>query len=677
MFVHKKALIEDGATIGQNTRVWAFTHILPKALIGCDCNICDHVFIENDVQIGDRVTIKSGVQLWDGLRVSNDVFIGPNATFTNDLFPRSKEFPEQFLSTQILEGASIGANATILPNITIGKKAMVGAGAVVTKDVPANAIVVGNPAYIIGYTQTNRLTTNTEVKGLNNCTSNITGVDFISLPVISDLRGDLSFAEIGKHLPFTVKRYFIVYNVHNKEIRGEHAHKKLSQFLVCITGNCTVMLDDGVNREEYLLDTPNCGLLIPPMVWGVQYKYSEDAVLLVLASDVYDESDYIRDFDDFIERVKIPTSPQAETIPFLDLKTSHIEIRPQLEKAFNRVLDSGWFILGKEVKQFELEFAAFCEVDHCVGVGNGLDALELILQAYNIGAGDEVIVPSNTYIATWLAISNTGATPVPVEPDEYTYNIKPRLIEKAITAKTKAVLAVHLYGQPADMDAINIIAKKYHLKVIEDAAQAHGAKYKGKPVGSLGDAAGFSFYPTKNLGAIGDGGAVLTNDTELAQKVRTLGNYGSQKKYHNEIIGVNSRLDELQAAFLREKLKSLNLWNIHRRKIAELYNQGLVTLSNITTPHIDSSTESVWHVYVIRHPQRDKLAQQLLDAGISTMIHYPTPPHLQPAYKELGYQRGDFPIAEKIHSEILSLPMGPDISKAQTKKVITFIQKVV
>ncbi|MBT3872025.1 MAG: isomerase [Flavobacteriaceae bacterium] len=303
MFIHEQAIVEKGAEIGLNTRIWAFAHVLPRASIGNECNICDHVFIENDVFIGNRTTIKSGVQLWDGLRISNDVFIGPNVTFTNDIFPRSKKYPDQFLRTQVKEGASIGANATILPGITIGKKSMIGAGSVVTKDVPANAIVVGNPAYIIGYTQTNKLEDNAKFKSSNHLTSDIANVKLISLPVISDLRGDLSFAEINKHLPFIAKRYFIVYNVKNKEIRGEHAHKKLSQFLVCIVGSCTVLLDDGIKREQYLLNNPNLGLLIPPMVWGIQYKYSDDAVLLVLASETYDENDYIRDYDQFLEMV--------------------------------------------------------------------------------------------------------------------------------------------------------------------------------------------------------------------------------------------------------------------------------------------------------------------------------------------------------------------------------------
>ncbi len=296
----------------------------------------------------------------------------------------------------------------------------------------------------------------------------------------------------------------------------------------------------------------------------------------------------------------------VDTVAFLDLKSPHIELRTELEAAFDRTLNSGWYIQGNEVKQFEKEFAQYCEVEHCVGVGNGLDALHLILRGYDIGAGDEVIVPSNTYIATWLAASYAGATPVPVEPDPRTYNLDPTRIEAAITPRTKAIMVVHLYGQPADMDAINTIAKKHQLKVIEDAAQAHGARYKGKPVGTMGDAAGFSFYPGKNLGAIGDGGAVTTNDAALAHRVRVLGNYGSQVKYHNEVKGYNSRLDELQAAFLREKLKTLDEWNGRRQAIATQYLNQLDATA-LVLPHVPDWASPAWHLFVVRSQERDAL----------------------------------------------------------------------
>lgn len=361
------------------------------------------------------------------------------------------------------------------------------------------------------------------------------------------------------------------------------------------------------------------------------------------------------------------------SIPFLDLKAPHIELRPQLEAALGRVLDSGWYIQGNELKQFEKEFADYCEAEHCIGVGNGLDALHLILRAYDIGEGDEVIVPSNTYIATWLAASYAGATPIPVEPDVRTYNIDPALIEEAITPNTKAIIAVHLYGQPADMDAINAIAKKHNLKVIEDAAQAHGARYKGRRVGTLGDAAGFSFYPGKNLGAIGDGGAVTTNDAELAKKIRILGNYGSQVKYHNEVKGYNSRLDELQAAFLRAKLQTLDAWNARRKLIAAEYLRELVDC-NLVLPFVPEWADPVWHLFVVRSQQREALQATLQQKDVATMIHYPIPPHLQPAYAELNYKQGDFPISEVIHSEVLSLPIGPHLEAASANVVIAEIR---
>ena len=347
-------------------------------------------------------------------------------------------------------------------------------------------------------------------------------------------------------------------------------------------------------------------------------------------------------------------------IPFLDLKLPHQELREELQEAFTQVLDSGWFIQGTQLEAFEREYAAFCGTKHCIGVGNGLDALHLILRAYEIGVGDEVIVPSNTYIATWLAASYAGATPVPVEPDERTYNINPALIEAAITPKTKAIMAVHLYGQPADMDAINSIALKYNLKVIEDAAQAQGAGYKGKLAGNLGDAAGHSFYPGKNLGALGDGGAITTNDDDLADKLKVLRNYGSRVKYFNEVKGFNSRLDEMQAAFLRVKLRNLTQWNDRRKQIAAYYQENL-DASNIILPFVPDWADPVWHLFVVRSKTREKLQSQLSHAEIGTVIHYPIPPHLQAAYAEMGFKKGDFPLAEAIHNEVISLPIGPHL----------------
>lgn len=363
-------------------------------------------------------------------------------------------------------------------------------------------------------------------------------------------------------------------------------------------------------------------------------------------------------------------------VPFLDLRSPHIEVRQALEAAFKRVLDSGCYILGDEVRRFEMEFAAYCGVQHCVGVGNGLDALHLILRGYGIGAGDEVIVPSNTYIATWLAVSHAGATPVPVEPDISTYNLDAARLEEAISPRTKAIIVVHLYGQPVDMDAINAVAIKHGLKVIEDAAQAHGARYKGRRVGGLGDAAGFSFYPGKNLGALGDGGAVTTNDPELAEKVRVLCNYGSPEKYRHGVKGFNSRLDELQAAFLREKLKKLDEWNKRRQVVAAKYLARLAD-TPLILPFIPEWADPVWHLFVVRSGHRDVLQKRLSENGIATMIHYPIPPHRQAAYAELGYREGAFPIAERLHREVLSLPIGPHLDEMQLQRVLAAIRGAV
>lgn len=359
----------------------------------------------------------------------------------------------------------------------------------------------------------------------------------------------------------------------------------------------------------------------------------------------------------------------------MDLKASYRELQEELDAAYHSVMESGWYVLGEEVAAFEHEFARYCGTSCCVGVGNGLEALHLILRAMGIGEGDEVIVPSNTYIATWLAVSYAGATPVAVEPDSATYNLDPDLLKAAITSRTKAIMAVHLYGQPADMDRINAVATDHGLKVVEDAAQAHGARYKGRRVGSLGDAAGFSFYPGKNLGALGDGGAVTTNDTGLADRIRALRNYGSKVKYHNEQKGFNSRLDELQAALLRVKLKYLDSWNGRREILAERYLSALRN-TGLQLPFVPEWAQPVWHLFVVGSANRDQLQQLLAEEGIGTMIHYPVPPHLQPAYAELGLKEGHFPITERIHGTVLSLPMWPQMDDKQIQAVIDALQEI-
>lgn len=361
-------------------------------------------------------------------------------------------------------------------------------------------------------------------------------------------------------------------------------------------------------------------------------------------------------------------------VPFLDFAAIYTELRPQLDAAYHRVMESAWLILGREVESFEAEYAAYCGSDHCIGVANGLDALHLILHAWDIGPGDEVIVPSNTYIASWLAVSQVGAKPVPVEPVEATCNLDPARIEAAITPRTRAIMPVHLYGQPSDMAPIMDLAARHGLKVIEDNAQSQGALCNGRRTGSLGHAAAHSFYPGKNLGAVGDGGAVTTSDPALADRIRILRNYGSRKKYHNEVRGYNSRLDELQAAFLRVKLPVLDEWNQRRARIAARYDAELSGLPDLILPAVPAFASPVWHLYTIRTPRRDALQAHLTASGIGTLIHYPIPPHLSEAYADAAIPPGSLPIAERIARTILSLPIGPHLSDDQQTQVIQAVR---
>ncbi len=363
------------------------------------------------------------------------------------------------------------------------------------------------------------------------------------------------------------------------------------------------------------------------------------------------------------------------TVPFAIFQPMHDEIRDRLDNAYNRVMDNSYFIQGPEFEAFNEEFAAYCDAKYCVGVANGLDALLLVLRALEIGEGDEVIVPSNTFIATALAVSYAGATPVFVEPELETYNIDPSRIEAAITDKTKAIMPVHLQGRPADMDPIMEIAKKYNLRVIEDAAQAHGVTYKGQKVGTFGDAAGFSFYPGKNLGALGDGGAVVTNNKEIADKVRAIGCYGSDYKYHHIYKGLNSRLDEMQAAFLREKLPELDKWNAARIEIANKYLAGMHNPKIILPLPPSEEFGHIYHVFVIRCKERDTFEKYLADNGIGTVKHYPTPMHLQECYADLGLKKGDLPIAEEISDTVLSLPMYYGMTEEQVQYVIDVVNQ--
>lgn len=376
-------------------------------------------------------------------------------------------------------------------------------------------------------------------------------------------------------------------------------------------------------------------------------------------------------------------------IPLLDLKLAVAELRPEFDAAYRRVMDSGWFLLGNELEAFEQEYAASLGVKHCVGVANGLEAMQMALVARGIGPGDEVIVPSNGYIATWLAVTHVGARPVPCEPDPQTYNLDPNRLADVVTPRTKAILPIHLYGQPADMPAIKAFAAERGLFVLEDAAQSHGARCRlpedgmESPApapttwceaGALGDAAGISFYPSKNLGALADAGAVTTNDDAVAERVRHLRNYGSKRRYENEYLGLNSRLSELQAAFLRVKLAHLSEWNRRRRTLAGQYTAQLTGVGDLVLPFVPDWADPVWHLYVVRTAQRDKLQSHLAADGIGTQVHYPVPPHLSAAYRPAGWQRGAFPIAERLAAEVLSLPISPHHTSEQIAEVCTEIQ---
>jgi dTDP-4-amino-4,6-dideoxygalactose transaminase len=363
-------------------------------------------------------------------------------------------------------------------------------------------------------------------------------------------------------------------------------------------------------------------------------------------------------------------------IPFLDVPADYAELREELDAAARRVMSSGQFILGPEVTAFEEEFAAYCGTRHAVGVGSGLDALRLILLGYGIGPGDAVIVPSNTFIATWLAVSQAGARPLAVEPEPGTHNITAAAAEAAITPSTKAIVPVHLYGQPADMDGLLALGRDRCIPVIEDAAQAHGARYRGRRAGALGDAAGFSFYPSKNLGAVGDGGAVTTDDPTLAERVRVLRNYGSRVKYEHDVPGLNSRLDSLQAALLRIKLRHLDEWNERRRALAAHYMKRLAGVGELVLPTVAAWADPVWHLFVVRHPRRDQLQTRLGEAGVDTIIHYPIPPHLTGAYAA-DFRGTRLPIAERLADEVLSLPIGPHLPLQHAERVSNTVREAV
>jgi dTDP-4-amino-4,6-dideoxygalactose transaminase len=464
--------------------------------------------------------------------------------------------------------------------------------------------------------------------------------------------GQLSILEATQDLPFEIKRVFYIYDSYGV-CRGGHRHKTAIQGLICLKGEYKIFVNDGESKKDYILNSPNECLVLEPKDWHTMEGLTEDALLLVVSSEHYDVNDYID-----------PEYP--DTIEYENLKKVNEPVFADLKTSFENTLESGWYILGKNVRNFEESFSKYLGVENCVGVASGLDALTLSLMAFEFPKGSEVIVPSNTYIATILSITQNGLVPVLVEPDIKTYNINPNKIEEKITAKTKAIMPVHLYGKVSDMGPIMDLARKYGLKVIEDCAQAHGAMYKGKKAGTFGDFGAFSFYPTKNLGALGDAGAVTGNDPDLASKIRALRNYGSGEKYHNTYTGINSRLDEVQAGFLSAKLPRLDEINEHKRKLAKIYNDNLS--EGFIKPVVDPDYYDIYHIYAIRYRNRDELKTHLLKNNIKTEVHYPLPPHKQKAMH--GIIKGEYPISEEIHNTILSLPISYAHTEADIYKVV-------
>ncbi len=497
----------------------------------------------------------------------------------------------------------------------------------------------------------------------------------IALPNFTGERGSLCVAEVSRHIGFCVRRFYFMMEVPADAVRGVHAHKTLRQCMICLKGAVTVELERRGARYVFRLDRPDRALLVPAGCWRVVREFVDGTVVGVLASQEFDESDYIYEHSAFHAWERETYSRSA--VPYLDLTRSTAAIEGEIDGALSRVACSGHYIGGQEVEGFERAFAGYCEAGHAVGVANGLDALILALQASGIGRGDSVLVPANSFIATALAVSRIGAKPVFVDVEEDIANIDPQAAAAALQPDTRAVIAVHLYGHPADMDPLRAMADRHGLFLLEDAAQAHGARYRGRPCGSLGDAAGFSFYPTKNLGALGDAGAVTSNDSALIGRVRMLANYGAYAKDSHLLLGTNSRLDPLQAAVLAVKLRHLDSRNERRRMLAARYRAGLDDIKEVVLPAERPWAIPVWHVYCLRVPggRRDALRQHLHAAGIGTNLHYPTPIHLQPAYGDLALSPGAFPVAERLAGEILSLPLDASHSAQEIDRVIDSIRR--
>jgi dTDP-4-amino-4,6-dideoxygalactose transaminase len=489
----------------------------------------------------------------------------------------------------------------------------------------------------------------------------------VDLQLIESESGTLGVADAATHIGFPVLRAYFLTGVPNGKGRGGHAHKTMRQCFICLRGQVTIAVSKGAEILKARLTSYSKALVVDAACWRDLYDFSSDALVLVLASQPYTEPDYIRDHAEFLEWER---RQSASAVPFIDLGRQHADMERAVTDAVYEVIRSGIYIGGPLLAEFEAQFADYCGAAHAVGVGNGLDALALALAGWGIGAGDEVIVPAHTFIATALAVDRVGATPVLVDVEADTGLMDPTLLEAAITPRTRAVIPVHLYGQAADIEAIRKVIGGRDIKILEDAAQAHGAFYGNRRCGALGDAAAFSFYPTKNLGALGDGGAVVTGDPDLAAAVRRLGNYGGIHKYEHEVIGGNSRLDPMQAAVLSAKLPWLDQMNARRSELADLYLANLADLDGLALPKIHPYARPVWHVFAVRCPgRRDELFRYLADRNIDANIHYPAPIHRQACYAD-RWQGQSFPVAEMWARDVLSLPLNSTHTNSEILAVI-------
>lgn len=587
--IHDNALVES-QNVGSGTRIWAFAHILKGALIGRNCNIGDHCFVEGGAEIGNDVVVKNGVAIWSGVTLQDRVFVGPNVAFTNDHIPRAKVFREEYDRTLICEGATLGANATVVAPATVGRFAVVGAGAVVTRDVGDFEIVIGSPARLNGFA-----------------------------------------CECGRRLPF----------------RTSNGRHQVEATCVC----------------------------------GISYQHKGGRVRRAANAD----------------KTQVRSGAAAVRVPFVNLRAQYDELRPEIDEVIAKVIDGSAFIGGEAVREFERSFAEYCGTKHAVACASGTDAMQLALMAAGVQSGDEVVTVPNTFIATVEAITRCGAHPVFVDIDSSTYNMSPEalarflesncrqaenvLVDRKTGRPVRAVLPVHLYGLPSDMAAILNIAAKYGLLVVEDACQAHGAEIRmndaSRRVGNIGDIAGFSFYPGKNLGAMGEGGAVVTNDDSMARNVGIWHDHGQSERYiHVSPHGWNGRLDALQCAILNVKIKKLDEWNSRRRAAAEWYRERLCNMDRVGLPTVPEGKNHVFHLFVIQIPDRDSVQREMTSRGIGVGLHYPIPLHLQEAYRGLGLKRGDFPKAEAAAASILSLPMFPHITESQVDEVCQALRDI-